>query len=399
MISPEFYPEINGVSRAYFHWLQAFVVSGIEVLFISPDYAMHPRYGSSRETELDLLRAYSNFHVHRFPIRPMSKGGAFYSAPKSRRHWHLDAVLEAFGPQIITCDGADRFNGFYFGMDGYGRRPGISVPVVAIFQTDYFEASRAYAGTVDRLLLPFGHRYWSWVLNSYSEVITQSAYYESHLKNRYGLKRVNRVPFIGFDKGVFKAPVSKEFRRDGVVEVLYVGRLSAEKKVEWVIDAFIKIRSTSKNVSLSIVGSGPEEAKLKARCNNIPDIRFHGWKTGDELVQCYQSADVFVSPSPSETFGLTTIEAMACGLPVIGANAGHTPLLIDSGTTGYLFEAGNVDDLAAKMTLLSASAMRRAAFSKASVQKAHDQHDWTQASAKLYKHLEGIYVKTQGAAR
>lgn len=89
---------------------------------------------------------------------------------------------------------------------------------------------------------------------------------------------------------------------------LYVGRVAIEKNIE----AFLDMKWAGDKV---IVGDGPALPALKAR---YPAARFIGKKTGHDLADCYRSADIFVFPSRTDTFGMVLPEAMACGLPLAG---------------------------------------------------------------------------------
>ena len=87
---------------------------------------------------------------------------------------------------------------------------------------------------------------------------------------------------------------------------LYVGRIAVEKSIE----DFLNIELPGTKV---VVGDGPQRAELEAK---YKDAIFLGPKFGDELVDCYRAADVFVFPSRTDTFGLVNVEALACGVPV-----------------------------------------------------------------------------------
>jgi len=87
---------------------------------------------------------------------------------------------------------------------------------------------------------------------------------------------------------------------------LYVGRLAVEKNIE----AFLSLDLPGTKL---IAGDGPQRAQLQKR---YPKAVFVGQKTGDDLVACYNAADVFVFPSRTDTYGLTMLEALACGVPV-----------------------------------------------------------------------------------
>jgi glycosyltransferase involved in cell wall biosynthesis len=104
---------------------------------------------------------------------------------------------------------------------------------------------------------------------------------------------------------------------------LYVGRVAVEKN----ISAFLKLDLPGTKV---VVGDGPELASLKAR---FPDVVFTGAKRGAELTAQYTSADVFVFPSLTDTWGLVQMEALACGVPVAAFPAmGPIDVIGDSGT-------------------------------------------------------------------
>jgi glycosyltransferase involved in cell wall biosynthesis len=103
---------------------------------------------------------------------------------------------------------------------------------------------------------------------------------------------------------------------------LYVGRVAVEKG----IDAFLALSLPGTKV---VVGDGPARAELARR---FPDVKFLGAKTGEDLAQHYASADVFVFPSRTDTFGLVLLEALACGVPVAAYPvAGPVDVIGDSG--------------------------------------------------------------------
>ena len=107
--------------------------------------------------------------------------------------------------------------------------------------------------------------------------------------------------------------------------MLNVGRVAVEKN----LGAFLEADVPGTKV---IVGNGPDLAQLRAR---YPHVHFLGALSGAPLAQAYCSADVFVFPSRTDTFGLVMIEAMACGTPVIGVRRGSVGEVVSDGLTGY----------------------------------------------------------------
>jgi glycosyltransferase involved in cell wall biosynthesis len=128
----------------------------------------------------------------------------------------------------------------------------------------------------------------------------------------------------------------------------YIGRLSSEKGVETLLKAALELPQ----FFLKIVGSGPLEHKLKAKyCSK--NIEFLGYKNWDTLKTLLLKARFIVIPSEwYENSPLSVLESICLGTPVIGANIGGIPELIDSGANGLLFEPGNVIDLKNKIFYL-----------------------------------------------
>jgi glycosyltransferase involved in cell wall biosynthesis/predicted metal-dependent phosphoesterase TrpH len=118
------------------------------------------------------------------------------------------------------------------------------------------------------------------------------------------------------------------------VNVLYAGRLSKEKGVDLLTDAFLEAHRRDPRLHLSLAGGGPEEGLLRARLGE--HATFLGWLSGDALARAYASADVFLFTSSTETFGQVVLEAQASGLPVVAVDRGGPACLIEHAETGLL---------------------------------------------------------------
>jgi glycosyltransferase involved in cell wall biosynthesis len=123
--------------------------------------------------------------------------------------------------------------------------------------------------------------------------------------------------------------------------VLCVGRLAAEKNLATLLQAFEAMRRVKPAVRLVLVGDGPERAALQARC---PDAIFAGVRRGEDLAAHYASADLFVFPSMTETFGNVVPEAMASGLAVLAYDHAAAGQLIHSGKNGVLARLNDSQD-------------------------------------------------------
>jgi glycosyltransferase involved in cell wall biosynthesis/predicted metal-dependent phosphoesterase TrpH len=123
----------------------------------------------------------------------------------------------------------------------------------------------------------------------------------------------------------------------GEVSVLYVGRLTREKGVDMLAEAFLEARTRDPRLHLVLAGGGPEEALIRARLGS--GATFLGWLSGAELARVYASADVFLFASRTDTFGQVILEAQASGLPVVAVGEGGPVSLIEHGVTGLLADS------------------------------------------------------------
>jgi glycosyltransferase involved in cell wall biosynthesis/predicted metal-dependent phosphoesterase TrpH len=120
----------------------------------------------------------------------------------------------------------------------------------------------------------------------------------------------------------------------GEVNVLYAGRLTREKGVDLLADAFLAARAQDPRLHLVLAGGGPEEDVLRDRLSS--HATFLGWQHGEDLARVYASADMFLFASQTDTFGNVLLEAQASGIPVIAVAEGGPADLIVDGESGLL---------------------------------------------------------------
>ncbi len=136
---------------------------------------------------------------------------------------------------------------------------------------------------------------------------------------------------------------------DHAGDYLYMGRLSEEKGIKTLLEAFQQLP----NLRLNIMGTGEQESELKeyVRQNQINNVNFLGFKSGREQAEIIAAAKAILVPSQwHEPATLAVAEAYNLGTPVIGSNTGGTPEMILVNDTGYVFESGNANDLIASIT-------------------------------------------------
>lgn len=146
-----------------------------------------------------------------------------------------------------------------------------------------------------------------------------------------------------------------------VPNVLFVGRLDQEKRVDELIRAFAQL-PPDVPARLEIVGDGTQREDWRQLADKVgiaDRTVFHGFISEDDLLAAYGRCDVFVMPGVAELQSLVTLESMAAGKPVIAADAMALPHLVHPGENGWLFEPGNVSELAGHLeTLLRAPRLR-----------------------------------------
>lgn len=143
--------------------------------------------------------------------------------------------------------------------------------------------------------------------------------------------------------------IREKYKIDERYIFLYVGRLAPEKDLDILLETMKKLPDyVSGNVRWLLVGDGPLLKDLKAEAPS--NVTFTGYMKGENLAELYASADLFVFPSGTETFGNVVLESMASGTPVIGAKAGGVQEIIQYGKTGLLCPPRNSDAFANAIT-------------------------------------------------
>jgi phosphatidylinositol alpha 1,6-mannosyltransferase len=248
---------------------------------------------------------------------------------------------------------------FGVGLAGRSAARSLGVPFVSSHHTSYGDYLRHYGlGALDAVTWP----YLRWFHNSGVMTFAPS----QHIASQLRAQRIEDVRV--WSRGVDRRRFHPRFRdatmraRAGAgpddIVVAYVGRLAPEKGIHVALDAMRRVmsRDTAGRVRFALAGDGPDEGRCRALAP--PRTWFAGPLGGDELSSFYASADLFVFPSTTETFGNVVLEAMSSGLPVIAADAGATLELAHEGTA-RLFRAGSSEDLANAIDALIADASTR----------------------------------------
>lgn len=195
---------------------------------------------------------------------------------------------------------------------------------------------------------------------------------------------------IAISCGIDKSNYTPDFTPRPHRRVLFVGRLTTEKHVEVTLQAIAKL-VPELDIVFDIVGGGDQRRNLEQAAHRLgldDRVVFHGRTSEADLRAAYTRADVFAIASIAELQSIATMEAMASGLPIVAADAVALPHLVTDGENGYLFEPGNVDDLADKLRrVLTASPEEYLRMQQASLTavEAHDIQKTLDTFEKLYR--------------
>lgn len=223
----------------------------------------------------------------------------------------------------------------------------MDIPVAGTYHTEIPQYVRSL--TNDEFLEQAAWNYMIWFYSQMEEVMVPSASTRAQLIE-HGLAADKTRPLPRWVDTELFSPAKRDpdFWRDaklkGRLKMLYVGRVSKEKNLELLADAFKEIVDAGFSCGLVVIGDGPYRQEMEARLAGYPAL-FTGFLGGEELSRGYASSDLFVFPSATDTFGNVVLEAQASGLPVIVSDEGGPKELMLDGETGIVVRAGDRDSL------------------------------------------------------
>lgn len=186
--------------------------------------------------------------------------------------------------------------------------------------------------------------------------------------------------------------------RSAAPSFLYVGRLRRYKGVEYLIRAMAVVREARPDITLDVAGSGDDRPRLEALVATLglgDRVRFHGFVDEATKLRLLRTAWAHVLPSPKEGWGITIMEAAACGTPSIASDSPGLRDSVRADRTGFLVPHGNVAALAERMLYLAAN--RAQVESLGAAARTHaESWSWDDAARATLAHLERVVAGPTG---
>lgn len=324
VVLPYFYPKIGGVEMDTFSSAKGLQELGHQVLVVTSNHVERKRLDEEVDG-LRVIRLPISFKISNTPLNPR-----WYFQLKKIIRMEKPDVIEAHSPVPGMADMAFVARGnakyvikYHAGSMKKGRQP-----------------LDLLIGAYERVILKR-------LLQRSDEVMSVYPEFIHHLIGRS--KQVHYVP-PGVDTELFK-PDARAVKSNDILFVGRIDRSSTWKGIGTLIEAMPYLLGSRPEIRLTVVGSGDGVDDFKRQVENLglqKNVVFPGALYGSHLVEVYNSSRVLVLPSESdaESFGSVLIEAMACGIPVIGSNIGGIPNVIQNGANGYLVSPKNAKELA-----------------------------------------------------
>ncbi|MBN1106168.1 MAG: glycosyltransferase [Deltaproteobacteria bacterium] len=220
----------------------------------------------------------------------------------------------------------------------------LKVPIYGTYHTALPQYVNILTG--DRSLEEMIWKYTIWYYNQMDVIYVPSHATGREIEARGAVSEKIRYYPRGIDTERFHPSKRNGFfqRRFGIptgeTRLLYVGRVSREKNLPFLVEVFKRLCGRKQDLRLVVIGDGPYLPEMKGALEGFP-VTFSGYLGGEDLAEAYASGDLFLFPSTTDTFGNVVLEAQASGLPVVVTDEGGPMENLIPGETGFVVHAGD----------------------------------------------------------
>lgn len=345
-------PHLGGMEKVAQALAERTAADGYDTQVLTADIPKADPAPAGSNMSVRRLPAFEFAHT---PIAPSFIPAIFTIPRQSIIHLHL---AQAFYPELVWLVSKVR-----------------GIPYIVHFHLDLMPS-----GKLGRLFLLYKSVVIKRVIRSAAKVAVFSTEQQHFIEQTYGVpaKRIAVIP-NGVDDEFFAKP--KQYKNKKQFTILYAGRLSSQKRVDRLVGAMPKLE---RNARLVIVGDGELRGELEQQVAalGLSNVAFEGYKTPRELRDYFAKADVFAIPSDREGMPLVVLEAMAAGLPIVGANVTGIRELV--GGVGMLVNDPSPASFAESLAAVLAVPAELEQLSKKSVDTART-YTWSRVLADFKK--------------
>ena len=379
-------PDVNGVARSAELLKTSFEEMGHEVFVI----CTHP--GIKIKEEGNIIR---------IPGVEIKK---FYGyAIAQPLHPLLQSKIKSLNLDIIHAE-----TEFGVGIFANMVADALKIPLVRTYHTDYVDYMNYFNITGSELigkgLAAAASKFSKSFGNNCLRLMTPSKKTANMLKECKVITRIDIIP-NGIDLSSFKnqnktkiSKIKKELDIKDEKLLVYVGRCAKEKSLDMILNAFIKVKENKLKLKLVIVGLGPQldEYQEFVEDNKLESyVTFVGKKPFDDVPFYYQAADAFISASTSETQGLTYIEGLAAGLPILVRKDDVLDDILIENVNGFSFEGSNdIYEVIHKFYELDSKKLEKMKEDAISSVKKYDSKEFAKNTLTIYEEVIEDFKKS-----
>jgi 1,2-diacylglycerol 3-alpha-glucosyltransferase len=376
-----YHPAANGQSVFTVQLAEGLAASGHQVMVIAPSDQRQAESTVLNGVELEKVRSVSFFHMQ----------DTYLNMPAGQT---VARLMDGFRPDIVHIQ--DHYPLAHTVVSAARKR---HIPLVG---TNHFlpENVLHYLGLPAWVTARLERAAWFWVLELYNrlQIVTTPTETAAAILRQQPIRVPVYAVSCGVDLARFapdptvdRAALRLRYRLDPERTVfMYVGRLDQEKRIDVLMRAIKQLKRD--DLQLAVAGHGRYMDVLLAMAQQMnlgQRVVFTGYIPAEDLPGLLNSVDVFAMPSEAELQSIATLEAMACGKPVLAANARALPELVEDGVNGYLFAPGNAEDAARCIAQLADERERWPAMSAAGLARVsqHSVGDTVRRYTELYRKL------------
>lgn len=363
-----FLPQINGIVTSIINFSKGLSKNGHEIYIFTPKHKEEKNYDFYKNVHIIYFNS-TNFLI-KYPELKLASPNVLKTIK----------ILKKIKPDIIHTQSPSLHS-----IIGTLYARIFKIPIITTYHTllpDFLKHTSLKRMGETKAMIKTTWKFTSLYNNRLNLVITPSKTMKKELI-KHGTKNRVLVVSNGFDNKIF---YPSKINHKGI-KLLHVGRISYEKNIDVILKSIKETLKEYPKIKLDIVGGGPDLNNLKKLSKELvldKNVKFLGPMKHEKLRGVYSSHDIFITASTIETEGLVILEAMACGLPIIGVNKFAVPEIVKNNINGFIARPDDIKQISSDIIKLINNKNLREKFGRESI-KISKKYIVTKSVKKLEK--------------